>query len=237
MVALLGDPVWTRISRFGLPYPPFDYGSGMAVRPVSRRECVRLGLIGDDWTPPEKTPHDSLNQTLGAEIKFDSWQDSGLQFLRDSFGDQITETQDRRTGAVTVQWRASLVRDAFRTSHGEQGSLLKLGKAIPALVSKTPPGLRHIIQGKGLGITKELITHIKNDDHWQTDPRATNVPLQESDLDLLPLIWRDPDAVEGGGKKNTLLIRLDALDGGEIHLVASLLGDGVIATSFYKQKK
>ncbi len=44
MVALKTDPVWQGISRFGLPYPPYDFGSGMWVRPVSRRNAKEMGL-------------------------------------------------------------------------------------------------------------------------------------------------------------------------------------------------
>lgn len=45
MIAVKDDPVWTRLSIFGQPWPPFDYGSGMGVRDVSRREALRLGVI------------------------------------------------------------------------------------------------------------------------------------------------------------------------------------------------
>jgi hypothetical protein len=48
MVALKNDPIWTRLSRFGLPYPPFDFNSGMDVRDVDRDEAMALGLIDRD---------------------------------------------------------------------------------------------------------------------------------------------------------------------------------------------
>lgn len=44
-IALKGDPIWSSISRFGNPYPPFDFGSGIGVEAVSRTEAIRLGLI------------------------------------------------------------------------------------------------------------------------------------------------------------------------------------------------
>jgi hypothetical protein len=46
MIALKNDPVWCKISTFGLPYPPFDLNSGMWVRDVDRDEAETLGLIG-----------------------------------------------------------------------------------------------------------------------------------------------------------------------------------------------
>lgn len=45
MVALKNTPIWTEISAFGLPYPPFDFNSGMDVRDVDRDEATSLGLI------------------------------------------------------------------------------------------------------------------------------------------------------------------------------------------------
>ncbi|MEY4428817.1 MAG: hypothetical protein RLZZ182_1506, partial [Pseudomonadota bacterium] len=52
MIALKADPIWEAISAFGVPYPPFDYGSGMWVRDIDRDEAVALGLIGEDENAP-----------------------------------------------------------------------------------------------------------------------------------------------------------------------------------------
>ena len=50
-IALVNDPIWERISAFNLPYPPFDFGSGIDVRPVSLADCVELGILtGDENT-------------------------------------------------------------------------------------------------------------------------------------------------------------------------------------------
>jgi hypothetical protein len=38
-------PIWEGISAFGLPYPPFDYNSGMGLRDVGYREALDLGLL------------------------------------------------------------------------------------------------------------------------------------------------------------------------------------------------
>ena len=48
MIALKNDPLWVKLSAFGLPYPPFDYNSGMGLRDVSRSEAMQLGLIDRD---------------------------------------------------------------------------------------------------------------------------------------------------------------------------------------------
>ena len=48
MVALKNHPIWAALSRFGTPYEPFDYNSGMGVEDKSRREAMALELIGRD---------------------------------------------------------------------------------------------------------------------------------------------------------------------------------------------
>ena len=52
-VALKNDPIWTAISRFGNPYPPFDYGSGMWVRDADDALAERLGVLGRQQPAPE----------------------------------------------------------------------------------------------------------------------------------------------------------------------------------------
>jgi len=61
MVALKTDPIWAAISRFGTPYPPFDYGSGMGVMDVARDEAERLGLISEtESLTPEPVPFPNM---------------------------------------------------------------------------------------------------------------------------------------------------------------------------------
>lgn len=45
IIALKTDPIWCKISRFGKPYPPFDFHSCMGVFDVGRAECMKLGLV------------------------------------------------------------------------------------------------------------------------------------------------------------------------------------------------
>lgn len=45
MIALKSSPIWSKISRFGTPWPPFDFNSGMGLEDIGRDEAVRLGLL------------------------------------------------------------------------------------------------------------------------------------------------------------------------------------------------
>jgi hypothetical protein len=48
MAALKNHPIWPLLSVFGQPWEPFDYGSGMGLEDIPRREAMALGLIDRD---------------------------------------------------------------------------------------------------------------------------------------------------------------------------------------------
>lgn len=68
MIAKKNSPIWTVISAFSLPYPPFDYNSGMDVRDIARDEALRLGVI-NERTDPVRPQTRGFNDTLQASGK------------------------------------------------------------------------------------------------------------------------------------------------------------------------
>ena len=234
MVALKEDPIWVAISRFGLPYPPFDYNSGMGVDDISFDEAVELGVIKEDYRPPEKSPLDSFNEGLEAELEMPKDSPEWMK-LKDTFGDQI------RNEGGKVMWRSELVREVFDKSYGERGRLLKLGAATDAAMAKLPPGFEDFLKGTegermGLTLTKELITHVKDHEHYREDPRKTNMPLLPHDLDMIPEIWRNPNRILSG-HNNSLVFEIDLADGGTLVLPLLKRGNSLITGTLYKRKK
>ena len=74
MIATKDDPVWTKLSRFGRPWPPFDFGSGMGMEDIHRSEAEALGVIpqGKKIEVPEKGFNESLKAStagLSADAK------------------------------------------------------------------------------------------------------------------------------------------------------------------------
>lgn len=67
MIALKTDPVWTSLSRFGTPWPPFDYNSGMDVRDIYRDEAEALGLVQPDQQL-EPTQEQDFNDAVEASV-------------------------------------------------------------------------------------------------------------------------------------------------------------------------
>ncbi len=66
MIARKDSPVWSNLSRFGLPYPPFDYNSGMGTREIFRREAEELGVIkrSDIVKPQERNLNDNVEASV-----------------------------------------------------------------------------------------------------------------------------------------------------------------------------
>lgn len=91
MVALTLSPIWRALSRFGQPYPPYDYNSGMGQQAVGYDEAERLGLISDDTVSAiESSEPGPLNEGL----------ESGMSGIDDDLKDQIT-----RLAGGRVRWQ------------------------------------------------------------------------------------------------------------------------------------
>lgn len=95
MIALKADPVWIRISRFGQPWPPFDYNSGMGFAEIDRDEAEELGLIAADDVIEPSVP--DFNESLQASVR--GLQPRMVGALETIFGDQI-EIEDGK-----AKWR------------------------------------------------------------------------------------------------------------------------------------
>jgi hypothetical protein len=97
MIALKTDPVWRKLSRFGKPWPPFDYGSGMGLRDISRREAIALGVMkkSEEVKPIEQNFNDQLQASVS------DLSDKMQSALKRSFGDQVAIVNG------IARWRAA----------------------------------------------------------------------------------------------------------------------------------
>jgi hypothetical protein len=82
MMAAKDDPIWTEISAFGTPWPPFDFNSGMGTRDISSSEAERLGVIkpGAVVAPPQVEFNAKLEKSVegyAPEIVEDALADFG----------------------------------------------------------------------------------------------------------------------------------------------------------------
>lgn len=111
MIALKTDPIWIAINRFGVPFAPFDFNSGMGLEDVSREEAESLGLIkpGQKLKPNIAEFNDNMQASVSGLS--DKWKNA----LSGIFGDQITVDGD------SARWNATSGRVAGSATSGRDG--------------------------------------------------------------------------------------------------------------------
>ncbi len=232
MIALVEDPIWSKLSRFGSPYPPFDYNSGMITVPVSYDEAASdsLGVIPKDYKPVENLKQSGFNDDLTAQIESSHFSKTDFKNM---FGDQVLVNEE--TG--TVQWRSSFVRDKFKK---EEPFEMNLGKVTKKLMSLLPDRQKKMVENKSFTVTDYFLRREdKNHGYKHFEPDETderNIPLKDGDFDMLPTMWRDPDRVIPGGTSTRFILEVDTLDGGTLRGVVDVKGEPLLRT-FYKKKK
>jgi hypothetical protein len=87
MMARKNDDIWTRISRFGTPYPPFDFNSGMGVRDVDHDTALSLGVIDADTVIEPQTRDFNQDLQFSPDVRAEALRqvliDEGLSFEGD----------------------------------------------------------------------------------------------------------------------------------------------------------
>jgi hypothetical protein len=120
MMALKTSEVWENLSRFGTPWAPFDYGSGMGLRSVPRAEAEGVGLIAPDEAVEPGDTEQRFNDKLEASVA--DLDTETRDALRIAFGPQIAIEGDR------VRWQADV------SSYTEIGSETDDGFAIREMI-------------------------------------------------------------------------------------------------------
>lgn len=90
MIALVNDPIWEKINAFGVPYAPFNWGSGMDVQPIDREEAESLGLIqaNEEVVPePFDYPEPESNLELSPELQEQVLADLGPGYAFEDDGE------------------------------------------------------------------------------------------------------------------------------------------------------
>ncbi|HEY1791559.1 MAG TPA: hypothetical protein VGG34_01460 [Opitutaceae bacterium] len=211
MIAAKDDPIWTKISRFGRPWPPFDFNSGMGLADISRKEAEQLGVIDPD-APAPKPQHLDFNHNLQSSIP-DATPEV-LSQLEKVFGDQIQADRDGK-----VVWQGQRLARLYSAALADSSVKwsLNLGEATPeAIAAASDLGVD--LEGASLVIEADEIRHAENRHGAGNESRSDQRPLTSLDFQLVPHVWRNPDSVELGDKDGTLVFS------------KSLLGEAAIVT-------
>jgi len=222
MIAVKTDPIWTRISAFGNPFPPFDWGSGMGLDEVGYAEAVKLGVIerGEKIEPPKI----DFNGKLEATLPFKGHNDPEWLRLKDAFGDQVVYNGD------AIAWKGEIMQGVAR---GE-GSV-RLGKSTQTLLSHFSGLDREHLENTSLSLTGEWVAQHASKHMGENEKDPHNIPLAAGDFELIPSLWRNPDRVVRGKYAGSSVLTMETFDGGILNLVIDHRS-GAMPLSFYKQK-
>ncbi len=237
MIALKGDPIWVKISRFGNPYPPFDFNSGMGVEDVSFDEAVSLGVIEDDYKPPEASPMDDFNDKIESSMTMSGPDDSKLLQLQKIFGDQIqynSHTKRVAFDGAMVHDMASKIGREYRA--GMKTTSVKAKPSIGHPAKMFLDTVSEANASSNLSISPSNIFHVFQD-HVDTDKDSRNVPLTERELSLIGHLWRRPERIIKGKKDRWLVVRRDAFSNNYVLVVSVEKNGGLSFHSFFKVKK
>lgn len=213
MIALKTDPVWERLSVFGNPFPPFDWGSGMGVIGVDRKTAIELGLVTDEKLREEtaalrsaKPEAAKFNDNLQATVPNLRKDSLCGQILLRNFGDQVVIENS------VVNWQGNLIRDVIS------------GKR-----KKVQLGVGY--NGRPLPISHNFFKEHLSKHYGVNETNPNSIPLQDGDYELIPAMWHKPDKVSKSRDRDHL--EFETFDGGILHLFVSQI-KGI--RSFYKTK-
>lgn len=230
MIALKTSPIWAALSRFGNPFPPFDFNSGMGVKDVKKSVCREIGLLGPN-EQPEIPDVPDFNGNLAERVPFDGSSKEYSQLKR-KFGDQIQFNEEKHE----IQWRSDLFADMF--DPGKKFTI-KLGEPTKALLDKLPSTVPvGSIAGKHLTINERWLDKKRKDGetdhriHFELMPEhPEDIPLKKGNVDMLPSLWRNPDRVfEDHG---SIVMEVDAVDGGMFRAIVKP-GNSPKLKTFYR---
>lgn len=211
MIALKTDEIWSAISRFGHPWPPFDFGSGMGVRDVGRREAIRYGVISADDPPPKTPKTPKFNDGLSAPLPDKKASKPVEDLLRARLGSQVSVQKGM------VRFNANLISDMLE-GRGELNAQLGQGHWNPKLLEKIEdPATRERAKTSGLTITRDWMRDHGQKHRNPSGKGGMNLPLSDGDYELIPSLWHNPDNVTESGP-GMLDLTLDTLDGGRLFL-------------------
>lgn len=213
MIALKTDPVWERLSVFGNPFPPFDWGSGMGVIDVDRKTAIELGLVSDEKLREEtaalrnaKPEAAKFNDNLQATVPNLRKDSLCGQILLRNFGDQVAIENS------VVSWQGNLIQDVIS------------GKR-----KKAQLGVGY--NGRPLPISHNFFKEHLSKHYGKNETHPNSIPLRDSDYELIPAMWHKPDKVSKSGDRDHL--EFETFDGYILHLFVSAI-KGI--RSFYKTK-
>jgi hypothetical protein len=198
MVALKTSPIWSALSTFGTPWPPFDYGSSRMLEDVDREEAAALGLVPRTGPVPDFGAKGSTPEAFNAKLEASTrgWPADQIATIKSAFGDQVQEQNGK------LAWQGNLIGDLYDEATTDLNSKksIDIGIATNMAINKAAT-LGVDLSGFTLQIKSDNIRHADK----RHGPRsADRNPVTKFDIEAIPHVWRSPDEINQGAENRLL---------------------------------
>ena len=232
MIALKDDPVWERLSVFGNPFPPFDWGSGMGVLDVDRKTAIRLGLVSDEelrgkTAALREKPLPDFNRDMQASVPNLRSDSLCGKILKQAFGDQIAIENN------VVHWQGNLIRDVLAGSINKARLGMTTPEALKKMAGKLPQADIDAFKAMNPSFNRTTFQQHAAKHYGSNEKRLkTNIPLEDADYDLMPAVWHNPDTIYPGDDHGAIF-EMQTFDGNYLQLAVNAIKG---FSSYYKTK-
>lgn len=122
-IAMVNDPIFALVSRFGSPYDPLDYNTGMRQRPISRAKAKAAGVILDTELATElaKPARDPMQDVVSSSVE--GMDEDIVREWAKPFGDRATVSG----GRVYVAPAASVIDQVASAAKAGQSASAAFG--------------------------------------------------------------------------------------------------------------
>ena len=225
MIARKDDPIWKAISRFGRPWPPFDYNSGMGLVDIDRAEAEALGII----RPDEQVKRQDIDFNAELQASIPEAAPELLEGFKGIFGDDVAVSAEGK-----IVWQGERLAELYRRATAVEApkftaaDVHRLGVATPEAISV---GLRDLgidLTGWRLEVRGSELRHSHQTHGADSMKGGDQVSITEREVRAIPLVWRAPTNLEWSPGRPAKL-QGDTPDGwasGKIRMSSSL-ADGL----------
>lgn len=198
MIATKDSNVWKAISRFGTPYPPFDFNSGMWTEEVSRAEAEELGVI--------KRSTVVAPQELSFENERDVEFPQGISSSLAESLKQVFETRDGKIVLTPVAAKASAaIREVFDAAQAGEKLWKDYAPVSPLAATRIKEATGLDVSGYQHTLDEASVNHILNE-HGDARREAAQgqIAIKADDFEKLPWVVETGSVKSGGLTKQGL---------------------------------
>ncbi len=190
-IALKNDPSWTHpdVNRFGRPWPPFDFNSGMRLRNVKASDARKMGVLTDTQKPRiVRDPMDGhISSSSAAGMDADV-----VEAWAAAFGPRARVYQGRRgfTRVAVAPSQGVLAQIIDNAQDGFEATAIFGFPSMDTLERLSALLGRPIPPEAALQITASEVRHIMHS--HGAEIRAAHRPITTDDIKRIPSILQSP---------------------------------------------